>query len=187
MAKRENLFDQLCHHNLPLILFAILFLASDAYPISAYEGNWIINQEETEALREPYKDNSRKRGSRFKPQVSVGGLPMPRSNSQRAMSRLTAQPPMVMRSTKMTIAFDGDQIKIQYPNIGQETLYKGEFRGRKTKWSAKQIKQTYKTTERRVTKTWSINKQGRLLVVVKIKPNESKQVITRLVFDSVSL
>ena len=112
---------------------------------------------------------------------------MPGSNTQRAMSRLAAQSPMVLRSTKMIIAFEGDQISIEYPTIGQETLYKGEYRGRKTKWSSKQIKQTYKTTERRVTKTWSINKEGRLLVVVKIKPNESKQVITRVVFDPESL
>ena len=87
----------------------------------------------------------------------------------------------------MTITFEGNQINIRYPNVGQETLRKGEFRGRKTKWSRKQIKQTYKTTERRVTKTWSINKQGRLLVIVKIKPNESKQVITRIMFDPESL
>ena len=177
----------MANHYLLLSLVTTLFLSASAYPISAYEGAWVINQKETAALREPYKDNSRKRGSKFKPQISVGGLPMPGSNSQRAMSRLAAQSPMVLRSTKMIIAFEGDQISIQYPTIGKETLYKGEYRGRKTKWSSKQIKQTYKTTERRVTKTWSINKEGRLLVVVKIKPNESKQVITRVVFDPESL
>ena len=177
----------MANRDLLLSLIFILFFTGNAYPISAYEGAWVINQTETAALREPYKDNSRRRGSKFKSQVSVGGLPMPKSNSQRAMSRLTAQSPMVLRSTRMIIEFEGDQINIQYPSIGKETLYKGEYRGRKTKWSSKQIKQTYKTTERRVTKTWSINKEGLLLVVVKIKPNESKQIITKVVFDPESL
>ena len=90
---------------------------------------------------------------------------------------------MVLRSTSMVIQFQNDLVKIEYPEIGEERLHKGEYRGRKTKWSTKQIKQTYKTTERRVTKTWSINAQGRLLVVVKIKPNEAKQVLTKMVFD----
>lgn len=184
MVNRQGLFST---EHLTLIFVTTFFLTSNAYPISTYEGNWIVNQEETEALREPYKDNSKKKRSKFKPHVSVGGLPMPGSNRQKAMSRLAAQSPMVLRSSKMTITFEGDQINVRYPNIGHEILHKGEFRGRKTKWSRKQIKQTYRTTERRVTKTWSINKQGRLLVIVKIKPNEAKQVITRRVFDPDSL
>jgi len=184
MVERRNSFTP---ERLILFLVSTFLLTSNASPNSAYEGSWIINHEETDALREPYKDNSKKRRSKFKPHVSLGGLPMPGSNRQKAMSRLAAQSPMVLRSSKMTITFEGNQINIRYPNVGQETLRKGEFRGRKTKWSSKQIKQTYKTTERRVTKTWSINKQGRLLVIVKIKPNESKQVITRIIFDPESL
>ena len=153
-----------------------------------YEGQWEINSEATEALREPYKDNSNRKRSRFRSQMSVGGIPMPRSGGQRAMSQLTAQNPMVLRCSEMIISLkSSDQIHISYAGLGDEILRKGEYRGRKTKWSAKAIKQTYKTTERRVTKTWSFNKQGQLLVEVKIKPNESKQFVTRVVFDRKSV
>ena len=182
MAKEQLSFlmSQRLHN---LCALAFLLTATYGFSLPAFEGSWTINTEETAALREPYKDNSRKRSSAFKPQISVGGLPMPGSSGQRAMSPLTARPPMVLRTNSMVIQFQNDLVKIEYPEIGEERLHKGEYRGRKTKWSTKQIKQTYKTTERRVTKTWSINAQGRLLVVVKIKPNEAKQVVTKMVFD----
>ena len=175
-------------------LFAILTVSVfvttfvNAKTFKEYEGRWEINSEATEALREPYKDNSNRKRSRFRSQMSVGGIPMPRSGGQRAMSQLTAQNPMVLRCSEMIISIkSGDQIHISYAGLGEEILRKGEYRGRKTKWSAKAIKQTYKTTERRVTKTWSFNKQGQLLVEVKIKPNESKQSVTRVVFDRTSV
>ena len=173
-----------------VILVLSIFIASSATAntYNRYEGEWQRNSEATEALREPYKDNSNRQKSRFRPQMSVGGIPMPRSGGQRAMSQLTAQNPMVLRSSEMVITFRKDQeIQITYMGLGEEILRKGDYRGRKTKWSAKEIKQTYKTTERRVTKIWSLNKQGQLLVEVKIKPNESKQFVTRVVFDRKSV
>ena len=173
-----------------VIAIVSLFVATfvNAKTFKEYEGQWEINSEATEALREPYKDNSNRKRSRFRSQMSVGGIPMPRSGGQRAMSQLTAQNPMVLRSSEMAITFKEDgEIHISYIGLGEEILRKGEYRGRKTKWSAKGIKQTYKTTERRVTKIWSLNKQGQLLVEVKIKPNQSKQFVTRVVFDRKSV
>ncbi len=173
-----------------VIAIVSLFVATfvNAKTFKEYEGQWEINSEATEALIEPYKDNSNRKRSRFRSQMSVGGIPMPRSGGQRAMSQLTAQNPMVLRSSEMAITFKEDgEIHISYIGLGEEILRKGEYRGRKTKWSAKGIKQTYKTTERRVTKIWSLNKQGQLLVEVKIKPNQSKQFVTRVVFDRKSV
>ena len=104
------------------------------------------------------------------------------------MSQLTAQNPMVLICSEMIISIkSSDQIHISYTGLGEEILRKGEYRGRKTKWSAKSIKQTYKPTERRVIKAWSLNKHGQLLVEVKIKPNESKQFVTSLVFNRKSV
>ena len=171
-------------------LFAILIVSVfvitfvNAKTFKEYEGQWEINSEATEALREPYKDNSNRKRSRFRSQMSVGGIPMPRSGGQRAMSQLTAQNPMVLRCSEMIISLkSSDQIHISYTGLGEEILYKGEYRGRKTKWSPKTIKQSYKTTERRVIKTWSLNNKGQLLVKVNIKPNGSKKIVTRIVFD----
>ena len=156
--------------------------------IQDYEGTWHINREATEALKEPYKENSRRRNSRFNTQMSLGGLPMPRSGGQRPMSQLIAQNPMVLRCSEMSIKFETpNEIRIVYEDLGQEILRRGDYRGRKTKWSIRGIKQAYNTTERRVTKNWSINKKGQLLVEVKIKPKESKQFITRAVFDRKSV
>ena len=81
------------------ILIASVFVTTlvNAKTFEEYEGQWEINSEATEALREPYKDNSNRKRSRFRSQMSVGGIPMPRSGGQRAMSQLTAQNPMVLR------------------------------------------------------------------------------------------
>ena len=171
-----------------ILLGTFLVSKGNTQTIRDYEGAWQLNEPATEALREPYKDNSKKRKSWFNPQLSLGGLPMPRSSGQRAMSQLTAQNPKVLRCSAMLIKFETpSEIKIDYEELGEETLRRGNYRGRKTKWSIREIKQTYQTTERKVTKTWSLNKKGQLIVEVKIKPKASKQVITRAVFDKKSV
>ncbi|GIR64028.1 MAG: hypothetical protein CM15mP68_6940 [Pseudomonadota bacterium] len=48
-------------------------------------------------------------------------------------------------------------------------LRAGHYRGRDSKWSRKKIEQKYKTSERKVSKKWSVRKDGRLLVEVSIK------------------
>ena len=182
----DKLFFQI---SLPLLVFMV-FISQfvDAKTFNKYEGQWEINSEATEALREPYKDNSNRKKSRLLSQMSVGGFPMPRQGGQRAMSQLTAQNPMVLICSEMIISIkSSDQIHISYTGLGEEILYKGEYRGRRTKWSTKTIKQSYKTTERRVIKAWSFNNKGQLLVTVKIKPNGSKQFVTRVVFDRKSV
>ena len=164
-------------------IFLLLSLSGNLAALTVYEGGWTKNDVETKALKEPYKDKSRKKSSRFRMSSSVSGLPLPGSRSQRAMSQLTAQSPMVLRSTEMVIKITDDQVLIEYLGLGQEILYKGDYRGRKSKWSRKKITQSYKTTERKVSKNWSVREDGRLIVTVKITPNQSKQTVNHIVFD----
>ena len=153
-----------------------------------YTGDWVINIEETDLLREELDEKPTVLGGPSKMQVSVMGLPIPNGRSKAGpQSPLSAADPAVLRSRTMTISVAANKINIQYPEVSgndsKEVLRKGHYRGRDSKWSQKKIEQKYKTTERNVAKTWSIRDDGRLLAVVTIKnPGSKKRTFSR-VFD----
>ena len=90
-------------------------------------------------------------------------------------------------SEVMLIEVQAQRIMLNFPDLSgpdaMQIMPKGEFRGRKTTWSNRKIEQKYKTTERRVQKTWSIRSDGRLLVQVMIKPKGGKKRTFSRVFD----
>ena len=153
-----------------------------------YAGNWVINVEETDLLREELDEKPTVLGGPGKVSISVMGLPIPTGRSKvGAQSPLTAADPAVLRSRTMSISVAANKISIEYPEVSgkdaKEVLRRGHYRGRDSKWSKKKIEQKYKTTERKVTKTWSIRGDGRLLAVVTIKnPGSKKRTFSR-VFD----
>jgi hypothetical protein len=85
----------------------------------------------------------------------------------------------------MDLGIDGKKVKLLYDNGNTETLRQGEYRGRTTTLSKNKIEQKYKTTERRVRKTWSLREDGRLLVAVRIKYEGDKARTYSRVFDRV--
>jgi|TARA_B110000977_G_C10991725_1_gene460189 hypothetical protein len=153
-----------------------------------YAGEWVINVAETDLLREELDEKPTVLGGPGRVSVSVLGLPIPTGRSKvGAQSPLTAADPAVLRSRTMFITVMPTKIQIDYPEVGgvdaKEVLRKGHYRGRDSKWSQKKIEQKYKTTERKVAKTWSIRGDGRLLAVVTIKnPGSKKRTFSR-VFD----
>ena len=168
------------------LITAILLLAIT--PTSWAElqlvGRWTINQEETQAVTEPYDEGSGLSGTNSTPYVVVMGVPVPTSRSRgQAMSSLPSKDPKVLRCSTMEIDEQSGKIRLSYSDLGNETLRQGHYRGRDSKWDKTSIEQQYKTTERKVTKTWSMRKDGRLLVEVKIKPNGDKTRTFRRVFD----
>ena len=94
------------------------------------------------------------------------GIPLPGSGSRSASghSPLTAKQPEVLRCKNMSIAVAGQTINLLYPDLDpseqNETLRAGHYRGRDSKWSRKKIEQKYKTSERKVSKKWSVRKDG---------------------------
>ena len=153
-----------------------------------YAGDWVVNVEETDLLREELDEKPTVLAGPGKVSISVLGLPIPTGRSKVGpQSPLSAADPALLRSRTMSISVAANKISIQYPEVGgkdaKEVLRKGHYRGRDSKWSHKKIEQKYKTTERKVTKTWSIRGDGRLLAVVTIKNPGSKKRNFSRVFD----
>lgn len=164
----------------------LLLPASLGYAASPFDGRWTINYEETDKVAVKYKDGSGMSGNNFKPQVSIMGIPLPGQSQPRGNSSLTAKNPKVLRCTTMEIAVDGNRIEMDYDAEGSETLRKGHYRGRDTRMSKKEIRQKYETSERKVTKTWTMRDDGRLFVSVKINPKGDKSRTYNRVFDRVT-
>ena len=98
---------------------------------------------------------------------------------------MPSKDPAVMRCNVMSIETDGDRIKLTYDEDGRETIRKGHYRGRDTKVKKKEFQQKYKTPDRKVTKTWSVRDDGRLLVSVKLNPTRDRARTFNRVFDRV--
>jgi hypothetical protein len=167
-----------------LVLPALLtFGASRATADDPYAGRWVVNVEETQAVAVPFEKGGGLGGSKWRPNITVMGVPLPGTQKMPPMSNLRAKDPMVLRAAAMIITAEQDRMRVEYPGVGKETLRKGHYRGRDTKFSKKGIRQKYKTPERRVTKVWSIRPDGRLLVEVQIKPVRDKVRTHRRVFE----
>lgn len=172
---------------LALPILAALFVTSIASAAtSSLDGHWRINLEETDKVAVKFNEGSGVSGGNFKPNISVMGLPLPRSYRQSPMSNLAANDPKVLRCTDMQISVDKKNVAFTYDSADKEKLVKGEHRGRTSKWSKKKIEQKYKTPERSVRKTWTLRDDGRLLVSVKLNPRGDKARTYNRVFDRVT-
>jgi|GEM_PF-419131 len=173
------------------ILLALLLIApahgAKASKYANFLGDWTVNHEESDKLIIEYEEGGGLSGGNFKPRISVAGIPLPGGARPRPQSGLTAKDPYVLRCTDLQVELHSkanrDQLKFLYDQSEHEYVVMGEYRGRTTKISRKKIKQTYKTTERRVTKTWTIRSDERLLVTVKVKPIGDKARTYSRVFD----
>lgn len=176
---------------LMLALISSQCIASNNVQTMPMEGEWIVNVAETDLLREDLDEKTQLIQSPGKMQISVMGIPLPGGGGtqKRGQSPLTAKEPSVLLCQSMVLKAQRERIELSYPDLSgieaKETLRKGHFRGRDTKWSTRKIEQKYKTTERKVSKSWSIRPDGRLLVVVTIKASGSKKRTYRRVFDRV--
>ena len=170
-----------------LLLIAAL---SPVLAIAApWDGQWEVNYEETDKVAETYEEGSGigKRNPFGNASVSVGGLPLPSLGGRvPPQSNMPSKDPAVMRCNTMSINTDGDRIKLTYDEDSRETLRKGHYRGRDTSWKKQEIKQKYKTPDRKVTKTWTLREDGRLLVSVKLNPTKDRARTFNRVFDRVT-
>lgn len=152
-------------------------------------GVWQLNLTESDKIAVKYKEGSGtgRRNLMQGATVSIGGLPLP-STSSRIPSQSTLAPknPEVLLSNRMEINAEGDRLVLTYDDTEKEIMRRGDYRGRTSTWGSKGIKQTYKTPDRKVTKNWSIRKDGRLLVEVKLNPPRDKARTYKRVFDRVT-
>jgi len=169
------------------LLLGILVLSSfvhGAERTSALLGTWVINHELTEEVAPEFKDSGlfdNLGGGRVS--VSVMGVPLPRSDAQPQASIGSPRDPDVLSCLEMILQEKGDRLIATYQEVGEEEFIRGEFRGRSSKWGNKSLVQTYKTTERKVSKSYEIRSDGRMLVTVVIKPNKDKKRVFKRVFE----
>ena len=70
-----------------------------------YTGDWVVNVEETDLLREELDEKPTVLGGPGKVSISVMGLPIPSGRSRgRAQSPLSAADPALLRSPTMSIS-----------------------------------------------------------------------------------
>ncbi len=165
-------------------------LTTEAWADSRFDGRWKINFEESEKVSISYEEGSGSGRSKIlqNMNVSVMGLPLPTLRHRVGpQSSLAPKNPDVLLCTFMDVEVAKDRVALTYDEGKKETLRKGDYRGRNTKWSKREIKQKYKTPDRKVTKTWRIRDDGRLLVEVKLDPPRDRSRTYRRVFDRVAL
>ena len=173
-----------------LLCAATTNVAANQPPV--YSGTWVLNQAETELLRDDLDEKTLKIPTAGRAQISVVGIPLPGGggSTRSGHSPLTAKQPEILRCKTMTISEGDNQIELFYPDLDpleqREIVRAGHFRGRDSKWNRKRLQQKYKTSERRVSKKWSVRKDGRLLIEVAIKHKKAKKQTFRRVFDRVA-
>ena len=151
---------------------------------SAITGTWIINHELTEAIAPDFD-----KGGLFdglgggQVSVSVMGVPVPRNEPAQRTSVGSPRDPDVLSCLEMILQENGDRMVATYQEVGEEEFIRGEFRGRSSSWTYKSLVQNYKTTERKVAKTYEIRSDGRLLVTVVVKPKKDKKRVYKRVFE----
>ena len=177
-----------------LTLFIVIIATSLAIPVSAdssrFSGSWQLNATESDVLREDLDERTSLINKPGKLSGSIMGMPLPGGKPKnRSHSPLTAKDPAVLRVRFMEIDIASDAVQLTFPELSgfeaSDNMVIGEFRGRKTSLSPNRIRQSYKTTERRVKKLFSIRSDGRLLVRVEIKPKGAKKRLLSRVFDRV--
>jgi hypothetical protein len=151
---------------------------------SSLDGTWVINHELTEEVQPEFKNSGlfdNLGGGRM--QVSVMGMPVPTSEAQPRPTIGNPRDPDVLSCLEMILHDQGTKLLATYQDVGEEEFIKGNFRGRESKWTNKSLTQFYRTTERKVTKTFQVRSDGRLLVTVVIKPDKDKKRVFKRVFD----
>jgi len=91
----------------------------------------------------------------------------------------------VLRCSELSIEQLADDVLLTYQGVGSESLSKGNVQGTRTSWSRRKLSTRYATTTRKVSRTFEVRPDGRLLVTVKLDPNRAKAAIHKRVFDPV--
>ncbi len=163
-------------------LFTSLTLAAGRE--SAITGTWVINHALTEEIAPDFD-----KGSLFdglgggQVSVSVMGMPVPRNEPAQRTSIGSPRDPDVLACLEMILQENGGRMVATYQEVGEEEFIRGEFRGRTSNWTHKSLVQNYKTTERKVSKTYELRSDGRLLVTVVVKPKKDKKRVYKRVFE----
>jgi hypothetical protein len=164
------------------VLLAAPLLTLPAAAGTPLSGRWVLNEELT-AEAQP-KPSTRSRSSRG-PQatVIVGGMPVPSGGSGLPTVAGNPQDPKVLRTAEITIEPAGDELRLSFAGVGDETLKRGNDQGLVSRWSGRRLNTGYETTSRRVSQVYQVRRDGRLEVTVTLQPNQGARTVYKRVFD----
>lgn len=169
---------------LPFTLLLASSIAAAADPPDWLLGAWVLNNDLTVAAQSKKRSGGAPSFGGISSSVSVGGVfvPIPGGGSQ-ASTGGSARDPQVLRCTELQVEMKGDNVHFTYAGVGAETMKPGDNQGRVTRWSRKKLTSKYETTSRKVSKTYALQKDGTLLVTVKIRPKQAAAIVQKRVFQ----
>lgn len=172
-----------------LAIFVMVLGPSGAWAAgksSDLAGRWALNQERTAAAQ---PDNSKRRdlGSMLPhTTISVGGIPLPTGGGDGLPPVAgTAKDPKVLRSTTLTIEPADSELRLGYDGGQSETLKRGDDQGMFSRWNRRKLTSRYETTSRTVSQVYQVQRDGSLLVTVKLNPDQGPKTVHKRVFDRV--
>jgi hypothetical protein len=147
-------------------------------------GRWVVNDLLTRELQPPDRGPTTASGGLPRPSISVGGMPIP-GTTPAAQPGIggSAPDPMVLRCTELTLAPAGDTIELSFHGVGSDRLQRGRHQGVVSRWSERKLTTHYDTTSRRVSQTYEVDRDDRLVVTVKLNPKQGKTLVHKRVFD----
>ena len=175
-----------CARVVVLALFLTLPMTAGA-AAGLLAGHWRINDAATREA-EPVTKNSTPSTSGFsRPVVAVGGMPVPMPGSSEVQPGLggASPEPMVMRCTELTITPAGDELRLEFQGVGSDRLRRGNDQGEVSRWNEHKLTTHYETTTRKVSQTWEVGDDGRLLVTVKLNPDQGRTETHMRIFDRI--
>ena len=169
---------------IPLIVLLWAGSSSAAAPPEWLLGNWQLNNELTAAAQVKKKDSSSGGFGSMSTTVSVGGvaLPGPGGSSQAGPSG-SVKDPEVLRCREMQISSEGEDLLFDFIGVGKERVKRGNNQGRVSKWNRSKLTSRYETTSRKVERIYQLQKDGTLMVTVKIKPRQAARITQKRVFE----
>lgn len=150
-------------------------------------GHWRLNEALTRELQPPQKGSTSSTSGFGQPMVVVGGMPVPVPGTSAPQAGIggPSPDPMVMRTVELSVTPAGDELLLEFAGVGTERLRRGNVQGQKSKWTERKLTTGYETTTRKVSQTWEVDRDGRLLVTVKLNPDHGKTQTHKRVFDRV--
>ncbi len=149
-------------------------------------GRWTLDPDRTAAVQ---PDNSRRRGGSHSVHatVAVGGVPLPGTGGWSLPEVAgTARDPRVLHATDLTIEPGGDALTLVYDGGARETLQRGDDQGLVSDWSRDKLTSGYETTSRSVSSVYQLQRDGSLLVTVRLDPNQGPAAVYKRVFNRVT-
>lgn len=175
----------MAHIALSLVLAALVSgCATGAGDAGGLAGQWSLNQERTVEVQPRAVKQRDPLGGLSRPAVSVGGIPLPTPGSTELPSTSgSARDPRVLHTASLAIEPGEDELTLVYAGGQRETLERGDDQGLISHWSADELTSRYETTSREVRQTYQVQRDGSLLVTVRLDPNQGPAVVHKRVFD----